>query len=54
MSYFIEKGSALIIVTAIVKSDRNYTKLSDKKINVVFEKDQYKLNLFDKQKLKWV
>ena len=51
--YFMEKGSALITATAIVKAVQNYVKLSDEEITKVFSDNQNKLNLSEKQKAHW-
>ncbi len=51
--YFIEKGSAKITATAIVKEVQNFVKLSDEEITKILEDNQSKLNLSDKQKVRW-
>lgn len=51
--YFMEKGSALITATAIVKSVQNYAKLTDGEITKTLEENQNKLDLSDKQKVRW-
>lgn len=51
--YFIEKGSAEITATAIVKEVQNYVKLSDEEITKILSDHQSKLNLSDKQKARW-
>ena len=51
--YFMEKGSALITATAIVKAVQNYVKLSDEEITKVLSDNQNKLNLSEKQKAHW-
>lgn len=51
--YFMEKGSALITATAIVKAVQNYVKLSDEEITKVLSDNQSKLNLSEKQKERW-
>lgn len=51
--YFMEKGTSLITVTAIVKSVHNFVKLSDEEITQTLEEYQSKLNLSDKQKVRW-
>ena len=51
--YFMEKGSALITATAIVKSVKNFVKLTDDEITKVLEENQSKLNLSEKQKIRW-
>ena len=49
--YFMEKGSASITATAIVKSVQNYTKLSDEEITKTLADNQS--NLSEKQKVRW-
>lgn len=51
--YFMEKGSAEITAAAVVKTVQNYTKLSDEEITKKLEDNQDKLNLSDKQKVRW-
>lgn len=51
--YFIEKGSAEITATAIVKEVQNYVKLDDEGITKILADHQSKLNLSDKQKVRW-
>ncbi len=51
--YFMEKGSAKITATAIVKSVQNYVKLSDEGITKILSDNQNKLSLSDKQKERW-
>lgn len=51
--YFMEKGSALITATAVVKNVQNLVKLSDDQITDTLEANQGMLNLSDKQKLRW-
>lgn len=51
--YFMEKGTSLITTTAIVKNVQNYVKLSDNEISKILEENQQKLNLSDKQKVRW-
>ena len=51
--YFMEKGSGLITATAIVKAVQNYVKLSDEEITNTLANNQSKLNLSDKQKVRW-
>ena len=46
--YFIEKGSASITATAIVKSVQNYVKLSEEEITRILSENSGKLNLSDK------
>ena len=52
--YFMEKGSALITTTAIVKNVQNFVKLTDEEITKVLEENQSKLNLSEKQKVRWL
>ena len=51
--YFIEKGSAEVTATAIVKEVQNFVKLSDEEITKTLEDNQSKLNLSVKQKVRW-
>lgn len=51
--YFIEKGSASITATAIVKSVQNYVKLSEEEITRILSENSGKLNLTDKQMVRW-
>lgn len=51
--YFMEKGSALITAKATVTNVYNYVKLTEDEINKVLEENQTKLNLSDKQKVRW-
>ena len=51
--YFIEKGSASITATAIVKSVQNYVKLSEEEITSTLSENSGKLNLTDKQMVRW-
>lgn len=51
--YFMEKGSALITAKATVTNVYNYVKLTEDEINNVLEENQPKLNLSDKQKVRW-
>ena len=51
--YFIEKGSAEIATIAIVKEVQNFVKLSDEEITKTLADNQSKLNLSDKQKVRW-
>ena len=51
--YFIEKGSASITATAIVKSVQNYVKLSEEEITRILSENSGKLNLSDKQMVRW-
>ncbi len=51
--YFIEKGSAQITATATVKEVQNFVKLSEEEITQTLAENQGKLNLSDKQKVRW-
>ncbi|GMQ57248.1 hypothetical protein AN1V17_16430 [Vallitalea sediminicola] len=51
--YFMKNGTKKITATANVKSVQNYVKLSEEEINNVLEENQEKLNLSDKQKVRW-
>lgn len=51
--YFMEKGSAEIKTTAIVKEVQNFVKLSDEEITKTLADHQDKLNLSEKQKERW-
>jgi hypothetical protein len=51
--YFMEKGTAKISAKAIVKSVENHIKLTEDEIIKVFTDHQDKLNLTDKQKIRW-
>lgn len=51
--YFMEKGSALISASAVVKKVLNYTKLTEEEITKILEENQPKLNLSEKQKIRW-
>lgn len=51
--YFMEKGSASISAKATVTHVQNFVKLSEEAINRVLEENQSKLNLSEKQKVRW-
>ena len=51
--YFMEKGSAAITAAAAVKDVQNYVKLSDGDITKTLADHQDKLNLSEKQKVRW-
>ncbi len=51
--YFMEKGSGLISAKATVKSVQNYVKLSEEESRMILEENQPKLNLSEKQKVRW-
>lgn len=53
MLYFMEKGTALIAAKAVVKSVQNYVKLTEEEIVKTFDVHQDKLNLTDKQRMRW-
>ena len=51
--YFMEKGSASITATALVKEVQNFVKLSEEGITKTLADNQSKLNLSEKQKVRW-
>ena len=51
--YFMQKGTTDICAMATVKEVKNYQKLDDEEITRVLEENQPKLNLSDKQKIRW-
>lgn len=51
--YFMEKGSFKISAKATVSHVENLIKLTEDEINSTLEKYQDKLNLSDKQKVRW-
>ena len=51
--YFMEKGSAIVTATAVVKTVQNYVKLTDDEITKILNQNQNKLNLSEKQKTRW-
>lgn len=51
--YFIEKGTTNVSAKAIVKSVQNYVKLSEADINSVFDENELKLALSEKQRTRW-
>jgi len=51
--YFMEKGTKLISAKAVVESVQNHVKLTDEEITEILEKNQGKLTLSEKQKLRW-
>lgn len=53
MLYFMEKGSGMITAKAKVKRVENFVKLADEEITKVLEENQPKLNLSEKQKVRW-
>lgn len=51
--FFMEKGSGVITACATVKSVHNFVKLSEEEIIQVFDEYQPKLNLSEKQRVRW-
>lgn len=51
--YFMEKGTAKISAKAIVKKVENYVKLTEDEISKILNENQPKLNLSEKQKVRW-
>lgn len=51
--YFMKKGTAKISAKAEVKSVQNFVKLTDEQIDDVLDKNADKLNLSEKQRLRW-
>ncbi|MGG7213158.1 hypothetical protein ACQPUY_06005 [Clostridium nigeriense] len=51
--YFMEKGNMKITHSAIVSNVENYTKLTEDEINETFEENKVKLNLSEKQRIRW-
>ena len=51
--YFMKKGTIKITTTADVISVQNFIKLTDDEIDKILDENQNKLNLTDKQKLRW-
>lgn len=51
--YFMKKGTGLISSKAVVTGVQNYTKLSMEESLEVIEKNQEKLNLSEKQIVRW-
>ncbi len=51
--YFMEKGTAQISAKAKVKRVQNFVKLTDAEIDDVLSSNQSKLNLSDKQIVRW-
>ncbi len=49
----MEKGSASITATAVVTGVENFVKLSEEEITQTLEDRQRKLNLSEKQKVRW-
>lgn len=51
--YFMEKGTGEVSATAIVKDVQNFVKLSEEEINLVFQDNEEKLVLTEKQRARW-
>ncbi|HBF4427687.1 TPA: hypothetical protein ACG3JQ_000984 [Clostridioides difficile] len=51
--YFMEKGTAKISAKATVKKVENYVKLTEDGISKILNENQPKLNLSEKQKVRW-
>lgn len=51
--YFMEKGTMDVAAKAVVSDVQNYVKLSEDEINQVFDDNEDKLALTDKQKTRW-
>lgn len=51
--YFMKKGTSKISAMAEVKSVQNFVKLTEEQIDDVLDKNADKLNLSDKQRLRW-
>ncbi len=51
--YFMEKGTPKITATAKVKNVQNHVKLTEEEITRILEENQCKLNLSDKQLVRW-
>lgn len=51
--YFMEKGTKKISAFATVKSVQNHVKLAEDEIITTLEDNQDKLNLSEKQKIRW-
>lgn len=51
--YFMEKGSSIISVKATVATVQNLVKMTEEEIKETLNKNQSKLNLTDKQKVRW-
>lgn len=51
--YFMEKGTAKISAKATVKKAENYVKLTEDEISKILNENQPKLNLSEKQKVRW-
>ena len=51
--YFMQKGTLQITAKAKVRKVENYIKLADDEITKILDDNQSKLNLTDKQKIRW-
>lgn len=51
--YFMKKGTSKISAAAEVKSVQNFVKLTEEQIDDVLNKNADKLNLSEKQRLRW-
>lgn len=51
--YFMEKGTAQISASAIVKTVQNFVKLTEEEITNVLNDNQNKLNLTERQRTRW-
>ncbi|CZR74455.1 hypothetical protein CDFC105_93005 [Clostridioides difficile] len=51
--YFMEKGTAKISAKATVKKVENYVKLTEDEISKILNENQPKLNLSEKQEVRW-
>lgn len=51
--YFMEKGSSKITASSTVSKVENHIKLSEDEIKNILEENQPKLNLSEKQKVRW-
>lgn len=51
--YFMEKGTAKLSAKATVKKVENYVKLTEDEISKILNENQSKLNLSEKQKVRW-
>ncbi|WP_346848815.1 MULTISPECIES: hypothetical protein [unclassified Clostridium] len=49
----MKKGTGQISTTASAVNVQNYVKLSEEKIHKIMTENQYKLNLSEKQKIRW-
>jgi len=49
----MKKGTRQISTTASAVNVQNYVKLSEEKIHKIMTENQYKLNLSEKQKIRW-